>query len=314
MKRIPKRLLLSVYLILPALLGVVLVDYYVYDATLQPYMGVEALLLPVFLFVFNLPHIIASFFSFFDAEYVRHYRRHLFLYLPLVLVFTGLLLWWDYRLGIAFFLINDVWHGVRQKVGIGLILGARPSPLFTAWTLVPFITTSLAILYFISPSSIPDWFHPYFIETLTVGALLIVWITVAMLMKAAPKVRLYIFSVSALFLLSYYFIIMEYLFFAILAFRFVHDISAFAFYAVHDHNRNLGKPKNWLYQLFGMVPLSVIILTPVLGFLFAALIRNVTNGLVIGYSIVVLIAMTHYYLESVMWKRDSPHRQQIRVD
>lgn len=314
MKRIPKRLLLSVYLILPALLIVALADQYYFDSILQPYMGVEALLLPVFIFVFNLPHIIASFFSFFDTEYVKHYRKHLFLYLPLVLIGTAILLWWDYRLGIAFFLINDVWHGVKQKVGIGLIMGARPSLLFKAWTLIPFITTSIAIIYFVSPSVIPSWFIPYISPILFGGAILLVGVLVAMLVKSAPRVRMYIFAVSALFLLSYYFILVGYLFFAILAFRFVHDVSAFAFYATHDHNRNLGEAKNWLYKFTGMMPLSVLILTPVLGFLFAALIRNLTNGLVIGYSIVILIAMTHYYLESVMWKRDSPHRKHVLVD
>lgn len=310
---IPRRLLLSVYLIVPALVAVVFADLFYYDAILRPYMGIEALLLPVFVLVFNLPHIIASFFSFFDGEYVAHYKRHLFLYLPLVLIGTAILLYYDYRLGVAFFLINDVWHGVKQKVGIGLILGARPSFLFHAWKLLPFITTSIAILYFVSPSVIPDWFIQYISPILFFGAILILLTMIAMIIKSRASVRWYIFAVSGLFLASYFFILAHYIFFAILAFRFVHDVSAFAFYATHDQNRAKVGGKNWLYQLFGSIPISILVLTLILGFGLAALIRYATDGLAIGYSIVILIAMTHYYLEAVMWKRNSPHRQHIRV-
>tara|TARA_B100000508_G_C11459098_1_gene278263 strand:- start:319 stop:1311 length:993 start_codon:yes stop_codon:yes gene_type:complete len=311
---IPKRLLLSVYLIVPTLVAIVLIDIFYFDATLRPYMGVEALLLPAFIFLFVLPHIIASFFSFFDNEYVSYYRRHLFLYLPLVLIGTALLLYFDYRLGIAFFLINDVWHGVKQKVGIGLILGARPNWLFHTWKLLPFVTTSIAILYYVSPSVIPFWFIQYISPVLFVGAILILATMVAMVIRSAASVKWYVFAVSGLFLASYLFILVEYLFFAILAFRFVHDVSAFAFYATHDQNRAKVGGKNWFYQLFKMVPASTLVMTVILGFGLAALVRYVAGGLAIGYSIVILIAMTHYYLEAIMWKRNSPHRQHVRVE
>tara|TARA_B100000508_G_scaffold140815_1_gene143608 strand:+ start:5529 stop:6509 length:981 start_codon:yes stop_codon:yes gene_type:complete len=311
---IPRQLLLSVYLIVPALVAFVLADLFYFGGSLRPYMGVEAMLLPVFVFVFNLPHIIASFFSFFDNEYIAHYRRHLFVYLPMVLTATALLLYVDYRLGVAFFLINDVWHGVKQKVGIGLILGARPSLLFHAWKLLPFITTSIAILYFVSPSVIPYWFIEYISPTLLVGAILILLTMVVMIVTSRASVRWYIFAVSGLFLASYLFILVEYIFFAILAFRFVHDVSAFAFYATHDQNRARFGGKNWFYKAFGVVPISILVMTLILGFGLAAIIRYATDGLAIGYSIVILIAMIHYYLEAVMWRRNSPHRQHIRVE
>lgn len=311
---IPKQLLLYVYLILPVLVLVIIADKFYFDSALLPYMGIEAILLPVFIFIFNLPHVIASFFSFFDREYVQHYRKQLFFYLPALLIATAVLLYVDYRLGIVFFLINDIWHGVKQKVGIALILGARPGWIHKVWTLLPFVTSSIAFVYFLRPDAYPDPILPFLSPILLVGAILLFISMVLMIWSSVPKVRLYIFSVSMLFLLSYFFILAGYIFFTVLAFRFVHDISAFAFYITHDHNRKQAGHKNWLYRMLASVPLPILVLTPVLGFLFAYIARTATNGLVIGYAILILISMSHYYLESVMWKRGSPHRQHVKVE
>ena len=311
---IPRPLLFHVYWIVPVLLGVVLYDMFYLNSQLLPYMGIEALFLPVFILLFNLPHIIASFFSFFDREYVSHYKKYLFGYLPLLLIGTGILLYVDYRLGIAFYLLNDIWHGIKQKVGIALILGAKPGWLHREWTLSAFFISSIAYVYIIFPDAYPPAIVPYISPVLFGGVVLFFISMIVMIWKSAPTVRWYIFSVSALLLCSYFFILAGYIFFSILAFRFVHDVSAFAFYVTHDHNRKQNGQKNWLYRFFTIVPAPVLILTPLLGFLFAYLVNTATDGLAIGYSIVVLIGMTHFYLESVMWKRGSPHRQYVKVE
>ena len=46
---------------------------------------------------------------------------------------------------------------------------------------------------------------------------------------------------------------------------------------------------------------------------FAYFARISTDGLAIGYVVLVLMGMSHYYLESIMWKRDTPHRKHIEV-
>jgi hypothetical protein len=312
-KTIPRKLFFYVYLILPILTGLVLLDIFYFDFAMKPYLGIETILLPLFVFIFNLPHIVASFFSFLDKEYVQHYRKHLFLYLPLVLIATTLILFENYLLGLVIFLVSDIWHGVKQKVGIALILGARPGFLHTAWTWIAFVTSAVAFVFIIRPSAFPDAVLPYISPTLFIGTVLILLSMLLMIWKSVPKVRWYIFAVSMLFLLSYFFILAGYVFFAILAFRFVHDVSAFAFYATHDINRAKDGNKNWLYSLFSSVPLPVLILTPMLGLLFAYATRVLTDGIAIGYTIVILLSMSHYYLEAVMWRRGSPHRNNIKV-
>lgn len=310
---IPKKLFLYVYLILPILLLVVLADMFYFDSWLRPYMGIEAILLPLFIFIFNLPHIIASLLSFFDGEYVTYYKRHLFFYLPTLLIATALLLFVNYELGIAFFLISDVWHGIKQKTGIALLLGARPGWLHHLWTFLPFFTTAVVYIYFIIPSVFPEVLEPLISPVILAGIVALFLVMILKMWQSVPEVRLYIFLVSLLFFVSYFFVLSGYIFLGILAFRFVHDVSAFAFYINHDHNRNKDGQKNVVYRLLSKVPLPTLILTPVLAFLFAYITRTATNGVAIGYTIVILVCMCHYYLESVMWKRGSLHRQQIKV-
>ena len=310
---IPRRLLVLVYLILPVLLLVVLSDIFYFNSKLLPYMGIEALLLPVFIFIFNLPHIIASFFSFFDREYISYYRKYLFGYLPLLLLGTGLLLSIDFRLGFVLYMIYDIWHGVKQQVGVALILGAKPTWLHKVWTSLAFISASIAYVYILIPDMYPPAFVPFISPVLFIGVLSFFVSMVIMIWKSIPAVRWYIFSVSMLFILSYFFILSGYIFFAFLAIRFVHDVTAYAFYVTHDHNRKKSVGNNWFYKLLTSVPLPTLILTPFFGFLFAYMVRSAVDGLAYGYSIIVLIGMAHFYLESVMWKRGSPHRQYVKV-
>lgn len=310
---IPKSLLLCVFLILPILLFIALADKFYFNSALLPYVGIGALYLPVFILVFVLPHIIASFFSFFDSEYVHYYRSHLFLYLPTLLLATAALLYVDYRLGIVFFLLYDFWHGVKQNVGISLILGARPGWIHRVWTFIPFIAGGFAVIYVTRPSLYPAEFLPYIYHILLLGAVLIILLTVAMMWKVSAVARWHILGVSMLFLSCYFFFLTGYIFFAILAFRFIHDVSAFAFYVTHDNNRKKEGKINWLYRLFGSIPIPTLILTPLLGLVLAYVVRTATDGIAIGYSIVILIAISHFYLEGVMWKRGTPHRQHVKV-
>ncbi|GEM_PF-940589 len=310
---ISRKVLLYAYLVLPVLLTIVLVDMFLLDSRFLPHLGVEALFSPFYIILFLLPHIIASFFSFFDRQYVRYYKKHLFVYLPLLLTGTALLLYYNFVWGLVFFLLNDIWHGVRQQVGIGLILGAKPGILHRLWTLVPFFVGSVAYVYIVHPSAYLDAIVPYISPALLIGEILILLIMIAEMWVSPAHVRLYIFLVSMLFVFSYFFILTGYIFLSILAFRSIHDITAFSFYMTHDYNRAKGGSLNYLYALISKVPIRVMLLTPVLGILIAYLIRASTEKLTFGFSIIILICMSHFYLESVMWKRGSPHREFVKV-
>lgn len=310
---ISRKVLLYAYLIVPILLLIVLTDIFFLDSKFSPYLGIEAIFSPFYVILFLLPHIIASFFSFFDREYVHYYRKHLFIYLPLLLIGTALLLYYNFVWGLVFFLVNDMWHGVRQQVGIGLILGAKPGMLYQLWTLLPFFVGSVAYVWVVQPSAYLAVLVPYISPALFIGVLLILLIMIALMKTSPAMVRWYIFAASMMFVCSYFFILAGYVFFSILAFRAIHDITAFSFYMTHDYNRAKGGYRNYLYALVSKVPTHVMFLTLILGVFLAYVIRTMTDDLTIGLSIVILICMAHFYLESVMWKRGTPHRQFVQV-
>lgn len=310
---ISRKVLLYAYVVLPVLVTIVLVDIFFLHSRFFPYLGVDAIFSPFYVILFLLPHIIASFFSFFDHEYIGYYKKHLFIYLPLLLAGTALLLYYDFVWGLVFFLINDMWHGVRQQVGVGLILGARPGIMHRLWTLVPFFVGSIGYVFIVRPTAFLDVFMPYISPALFIGEILVVLIMFVQLYRSPKQVRWYIFAASMLFLCSYFFILSGYVFFSVLAFRAIHDITAFAFYMTHDYNRAKNGYRNYFYSLITKVPKQVIVLTPVLGIALAYLTRLVTDRMVIGFSIIILICMSHFYLESVMWKRNAPHRQFVKV-
>ena len=95
---IPKKFLLSIYLVLPLLFFIFVVDVFRFDSSLLPYMGLSSMLLPLYILFFELPHIFASFFGFFDREYLSHYKRELSFYLPVILITFSTILYFNLEL------------------------------------------------------------------------------------------------------------------------------------------------------------------------------------------------------------------------
>ena len=208
MQVIPRKIFVFTYLIVPLLVTIALIDTFYLDAAMRPYLGITAIAIPIYIFIFDLPHIMASFFSFLDREYISYYKKHLFMYLPGLLIATAVLLYVDFQLGLVFYLINDLWHGVRQKVGIALILGARPGKLHLAWTLVPFVIFSIAYVTASQPGFLPAALMPYVMPFITAGVGVLFILMCLKIWYSAPKVRWYIFAVSMLFICSYLFIVL----------------------------------------------------------------------------------------------------------
>lgn len=127
-------------------------------------------------------------------------------------------------------------------------------------------------------------------------------------------------------LLSFFFFEQGYFFFAVLCPRVTHDVTAFFFYVVHDHNRHHPQARNSLYKTFNALKLPVVIVVPgiaigltfimqsygdyafnqVAQFLFRVRVpKTITLGF-IGY-----FSLLHYYTEAFTWKAKSPYRKFI---
>ena len=110
---------------------------------------------------------------------------------------------------------------------------------------------------------------------------------------------------------AYFFLQVEYVFFAFFSLRFVHDVTAFTFYIVHDSNRNATSFQNSFYALFKKSRLPFLILVPVVSIGLALLLRIYVGDTITAIAIFATLGFIHYLVEGVIWKRHSIHREHI---
>jgi len=76
---IPFSTLLAVYAITPVLLLLAAADYLFFNGAIRSVLPAHPEDVFLFALLFNIPHAVASFFSFADKEYLSFYRSKLFL-------------------------------------------------------------------------------------------------------------------------------------------------------------------------------------------------------------------------------------------
>lgn len=311
---ISSRWLLAVYGIIPVLVGVVCIDMLFFSKSLLPYMGFESMFLPLYLLLFELPHIIASLLGFADRDYRRHYYWHLYIGLPLLLGAMYLLFQYNQLWAIFLYFVATMYHVIKQQTGIALILGTPRSSTFQIWTYTAIVATGLTyaliVLADAVSTNILSLAQPviYLLLFVSLGAGMWQWRQT----KTASG-SWYVLATTAMLLASFGMLLLGYLFFAFFVIRFVHDVTAFIFYSAHEHNRNFETFQNPLYALCRHIPVPIFVLVPVISIGGAYAIRTLTDGTALAWLVVIGLGFVHYYLESVMWKRDSPHREYIRI-
>lgn len=311
-KTISWRWLLALHLIVPILLSVWFIDSTFFNSSLLPYMGMGTLLLPLYLLVFELPHIVGSFLTFIDGEYVRFYRTHLFFGVPLLLLSVGVLLYLNQTAAFLFYIIATMYHVLRQQTGIASMLAKQKNFLFSLWTGSMIVATSTMLML----ASVPGLFTFLEIKSFSLLVLLAMGVSIfaGVLFARTSKTsigRYYILATTLMVGAAYFFTLVSYVFFALFVIRFVHDITAFSFYVVHDQNRNARTLHNYFYTLLAKIKIPILIGVPLASIVIALILRIGISGTAVATAVTVLFGFAHYYIESVMWKRDSPHRKQI---
>lgn len=112
--KISLRLLLAIYLIVPIVWVVVIVDRAYLHGNLKEVLPNSPEELFWFTVFFVLPHILASQFSFYDREYLTVYRRHLLFGLPLVMTGALLLQLFDAGSSGLIYIAVTMWHVLAQ--------------------------------------------------------------------------------------------------------------------------------------------------------------------------------------------------------
>jgi len=299
--RLSRRLLLAIYAIVPIAWVVVIVDLGYLHGGLREILPRSPEELFWFTVFFVLPHILASQFSFYDREYLRVYRGQLRVGVPLVLGGAGLLYLFDAGSAGLIFIAVTMWHVIAQQVGIAGALVGTVSRAFVWWKWLTIAVFTLGVTNLAGP-----WLNWIGAPLLVLTTLL----TVRAAQVAEPTIgRHYLWATQAMSLSAGLFAAGGYFCFAILVPRVVHDVTGWAFYLTHDHNRNLVALHNALYRAlaFSHLPIVVVVLALAIGV-------NVLLDRHLGRAyepIILAVSLFHYYTESFMWRRHSIHRSYV---
>jgi hypothetical protein len=313
--------LLAFYLVIPFCALLVMADMLLLDGTLLQYLPSSPTHWLIWAIVFETPHIVASFFSFCDREYIRHYRSRLIsavsVIVPLVLFFVvvapavfpdsiaSLLL----GLFSVLFVVYTMYHVLSQQFGIAIgLMKIRPDYRYELlrWG----ATLSGALMYALVLVDREMMFigvsFGVIFQWACAGLIALTCVVGWNISKTTNerKGKLFLYTNLIMLVCVYLFLHVEYSIFVLIIPRFVHDLTALYVYGVHDHNRNMDKKNNFLYRPF--YALSPIVVCPVL----AVGIGNLVDmGNTIIPVIGLMLGLLHYYMEGFIWKGNSLHRQ-----
>lgn len=310
--RLSPLVLLSVYAITPALLGLAVLDLFVFNRAIAAVLPAHPEQVFLFALLFNVPHLVASFFSFADREYLSFYRSKLMFGLLPILVASVLLLWHAPSVAIVAFILYTEYHVMSQQAGVASLIGrvGGVSHLAWRWTGIGLLSIGYGIAF-------PGTAYSNALATVhapeAVPFLLVLFAALSLLLAVQTSVsvgRWFIAVVLMHLVVGYFFLSFGYVVMAIVASRVVHDVTAFIFYTTHDFNRNRETVANILYRIFSKTRIPIFLLTPLLAVLAAYILRTVPY---VSPSALALLFVAHYYIESFVWKRGGLHRHQIQV-
>lgn len=323
------RRLLLLYLVIPLALGAVAVDQLVFDGSLRTALPREPSHYLLFELVFGWPHIVASTIILAtNGEYVSAYRRKLLVAsTAIILFFTVGYFVLPYT--VLFFVgaTATIVHVLKQQIGIGRGAARTDSRMYTAWGWAA-IGTGIVLYNALFLQAL----DPYRSVLVPIAAVLAV-ITVGLAVRVHRDItsslgHRFLWANTALVVSSSLFYAAGYGLLAIAIPRIVHDMTAFAFYVVHDANKHGSGPRNRLHRLAARVPGGAFWVTPALAILVAyvlgkhgdALVHQLSRGVLaeavpqpVSLGVLGYLGMMHYYYESFTWKSGSPYRQHISL-
>lgn len=314
--------LLALYLIIPLCGLLVMADMLLLENRLfYQYLPTSPEAWMVWAIVFETPHIVASFFSFGDREYIRYYGKRLLSGLSIivasvlfVLVIAPAVLpasLSDILRGLlsSVFVIYTMYHVLSQQFGVAMaLMRLRPDHRYELlrWgaTLSGTIMYTLAmvdkemVIMGVSFGVILQWSCAGMIALTCLAGWNISKLT------SERKGKLFLYTNLAMLVCVYAFLYLDYSIFVLMIPRFVHDLTAFYVYGVHDHNRNREKNHNILYRPFYAI--SPLVICPVLALVLGNLLES-GNAAIPAFLMVV--TFLHYHVEGFIWKGNSLHRQ-----
>ncbi|GAB1256762.1 hypothetical protein NBRC116494_12640 [Aurantivibrio plasticivorans] len=353
--------LLLLYSIIPVLLFVVLFDYAIFDNQLRDlWLPTTPTDLLIWAVIFNFPHIVSSVVTLADQEYLNFYGKKLAKGLLVIvggvvlvnvaapmllsprqsdLMFQGFFI---------FYTVYTMYHVLSQQYGIGwMMMRAARDRIFQSFRWLSVLSASLMYIMIFGERVLSEvsgfGYSGYGLALIAVSVLTALTVAAGLWLLSRSQTKLgtmYLASNVAMFVATYAFLVLDYPMFVIMVPRFVHDVTAFMIYSVHDDNRNRDEYRNSIYRFLKFLPIApmflcfplaivlangvecgVYMLDAALGFSAPfnseCFIREfyappATNGLPynmkIWMQVMFIVGLFHYYIESFVWRRDSIHR------
>ena len=309
MNTISTRTLLGIYLILPLILLFMAVDFYALEGFFKyslPHFPEEILW---YMLIFNFPHIIASFFSFADKEYLLHYKRPLIYGLPVILLGAVILPWLSVPMTILILILYTMYHNVSQQTGIASIL-MQHRDMWTKtwrWSVVLFALFLYVMVY---PSTLKAIVAPNAEVIAIFFTIITTLLTIIIIRKSKTLIgKWYGAGTTGIAVTGMIALYAGYPIITITILRIIHDITAFIFYVNHDMNRNREVMHNFFYRTFLPHTKLFWIGIPLFGVLATYVIQG--GGTATTIQIFFFVAVTHFFIEGFMWKNNSPHRAHV---
>ncbi len=273
--------------------------------------------IPYWAFFFGLPHILSSFQTMCDKEYLLAYKKQTLIILCLFvfpfLVFNSVV---PSQIIYGTLFALTIHHIVAQQYGICLsVAQLRPSIISEIFK---WCTIILGVLLFFRANffgnhafsltliSLTDFISAPFLVIIAALSCLLIWRARQNLMGATMMAFNAALLTGALLL-----VLNNHQLIGFMIFRIFHDTTGFIVYINHDINRNSPVRKNLLYRLFPLFPVWALNIT--LAFTFAAALSYLASYSGFIAWLLVGIAIAHYYIESVIWRGNTPHRQHVNL-
>ena len=284
----------------------ILVDTFFFEGALKSSLPHSVSQFWWYYLIFGSPHIIASFVAYANKDYFDYYKKPLIKGLLINSFLIILFLSFIPEMFMYFFIAYTLYHTSWQQFGLcrKYVEDRRLYDIWSKSGVVMAVTLALSV---------------------GGESLVTVPTTLSSSLQNIGIVSLAIFTVSTLFLYNKgaHFlttaynaitasiaILMGCYVIGIIMIRFTHDISAFCIYIKHDTEEQRAHNKNYLYTLFSKKYARVALILPTVSILVPFLIQRYAGFF--GYIAILIISLTHYYLEGIVWKKGTLHRKTLQ--
>ncbi len=284
---------------------VVIVDLLVLQGYLKTLLPQSPTVFAWYHILFGLPHIIASFVSYANKEYLVYYKQPIIHAIIITLSIIAVFMLFAPSLLVYFFIGYTLYHFSRQQVG--LCRRYLHNTFVTRIWSISGVITSITLALSVGGEGFA--YVPREITIYLQGAGIISLIVFIITSVYFAKRDTYVITSSAIIILASVCILFGYYAVGILMLVFTHDTSAFAVYTAHDTNYQQQKNNNRIYSLLHIHPRYIVIVLPgiCIGVGYLLMWYSVT----LFFAVALFLSLMHYYLEAIIWKKGTLHRNML---